>query len=96
VIFGTIIITCTRSRIKCTTANFNGRNPDLSCCGELKMDFKPFNQECHNGRIFLAFAETPPGSPYRYILLTMDRENFAGMPTPNWTCGAVCFYGANS
>ena len=69
--------------------------PSLAYCGELNMDFKPFNRECPNGRIFMAFAETPPGSPYRYILLTMDRENFAGMPDPNWTYGAMYFYGAN-
>ena len=69
--------------------------PTLAYCGELDLDFKPFNQECPNGRIFMAFAETPPGSPYRYILLTMDRENFAGMPDPNWTYGATYFYGAN-
>lgn len=69
--------------------------PTLDYCGELKLDFKPFNRECPNGRIFMAFAETPPGSPWRYILLTMDRENFAGMPDPNWTYGAMYFYGAN-
>ncbi len=69
--------------------------PTLRYRGELNLDFKPFNHECPNGRIFMAFAETPPGSPYRYILLTMDRENFAGMPTPNWTYGAMYFYGAN-
>ena len=69
--------------------------PTLRYCGELNLDFKPFNHECPNGRIFMAFAETPPGSPYRYILLTMDRENFAGMPTPNWTYGGMYFYGAN-
>lgn len=69
--------------------------PTLAYCGELNLDFRPFNQECPNGRIFMAFAETPPGSPYRYILLTMDRENFAGMPDPNWTYGAMYFYGAN-
>ena len=69
--------------------------PTLRYCGELNLDFKPFNHECPNGRIFMAFAETPPGNPYRYILLTMDRENFAGMPMPNWTYGAMYFYGAN-
>jgi hypothetical protein len=48
-----------------------------------------------NGRIFTAFAEMPDGSPYRYILLTMDRQNFPGMPKPNWTYGAMYLYGAN-
>ncbi len=69
--------------------------PALDYCGELDLDFKPFNRECPNGRIFMAFAETPAGSPWRCILLTMDRENFAGMPDPNWTYGAMYFYGAN-
>ena len=42
-----------------------------------------------------SFAEMPDGSPYRYILLTMDRQNFPGMPKPNWTYGAMYLYGAN-
>lgn len=69
--------------------------PDLKYCGELDLDFKPFNSECANGRIFTAFAEAPAGSPFHYILVTMDRENFPGMPKPNWTYGAIYFYGAN-
>lgn len=59
--------------------------PTLDYCGELDLDFKPFNQECPNGRMFMAFAETLQGSPWRYILLTMDRQNFPGMPDPNLT-----------
>lgn len=69
--------------------------PELDYCGELDLDFKPFNEECPNGRIFTAFAETSAASPYRYILVTMDRENFPGMPIPNWTYGGIYFYGAN-
>ena len=69
--------------------------PSLKYLGELKLDFEPYNEECSNGRIFTAFAELPEGFPYRYILLTMDRENFSGMPKPNWTYGAMYFYGAN-
>lgn len=69
--------------------------PELDYRGELNLDFKPFNQECSNGRIFTAFAEAPSGCPYRYILLTMDRENFPEMPKPNWTYGGMYFYGAN-
>ena len=37
----------------------------------------------------------PEGYPYKYILLTMDRQNFPGMPSPNWTYGAMYLYGAN-
>ncbi|MBQ7190694.1 MAG: hypothetical protein IJR99_14895 [Kiritimatiellae bacterium] len=69
--------------------------PSLKYVGELKLDFDPYNKECSNGRIFMAFAELPEGFPYRYILLTMDRQNFPGMPSPNWTYGAMYLYGAN-
>lgn len=69
--------------------------PSLKYLGELKLDFEPYNQECSNGRIFTAFAELPEGFPYRYILLTMDRQNFPGMPGQNWTYGGMYFYGAN-
>ena len=48
-----------------------------------------------NGEMLTAFAEMPEGYPYRYILLTMDRQNFPGMPKPNWTYGAMYLYGAN-
>jgi hypothetical protein len=69
--------------------------PSLKYMGELKLDFEPYNRECPNGRIFMAFAEMPEGAPYRYVMLTMDRQNFPGMPRPNWTYGAMYFYGAN-
>lgn len=69
--------------------------PTLDYCGELSLDLKPFGEACRNGRVFMAFAELPEGSPYRYIMLTMDRKNFPGMPTPNWTYGGMYFYGAN-
>lgn len=38
------------------------------------------------------FAELPDGYPHKYILLTMDRVNFPGMPTPNWTYGGLQIY----
>lgn len=69
--------------------------PSLNYVGEWKCDFGPYNKECANGRIFTAFAEMPSGYPYRYIMLTMDRQNFPGMPNPNWTYGGMYFYGAN-
>lgn len=69
--------------------------PSLAYVGEWKCDFEPYNEDCPNGRIFTAFAEMPEGYPYRYIMLTMDRRNFAGMPEPNWTYGGMYFYGAN-
>jgi len=69
--------------------------PTLDYCGELQLDRLPFGPESPNGRVFMAFAELPVGSPFRYIMLTMDRRNFPGMPDPNWTYGGMYFYGAN-
>ena len=69
--------------------------PSLDYCGELKLDLLPFGKDSMNGRVFMAFAELPASSPFRYIMLTMDRKNFAGMPDPNWTYGGMYFYGAN-
>jgi hypothetical protein len=82
------------------TASINRKRPvysypDLRYVGEWKCDFEPYNKDCPNGRIFTAFAEMPEGYPYRYILLTMDRQNFPEMPNPNWTYGGMYFYGAN-
>lgn len=68
--------------------------PTLESCGELELDVKPFGRTCPNGRVFMAFAELPAGSPYRYFMMTMDRQNFPGMPKPNWTYGGIYFYGA--
>ncbi len=48
--------------------------------------------ECSNGSVFTAWAEAPEASRWRYIMLAMDRQNFAGIPTPNWTCGAIYFF----
>ncbi len=58
--------------------------PYLDYVGEWQADFIPYNKECSYGRIFTAFAEMPESFPYRYIMLTMDRQNFPGMPKPNW------------
>ena len=82
------------------TANAKWRRPvysypTLDYVGEWHADFIPYNKECSNGRIFTAFAEMPESFPYRYIMLTMDRQNFPGMPKPNWTYGGMYLYGAN-
>ena len=69
--------------------------PSLDYVGEWQADFIPYNKECSYGRIFTAFAEMPESFPYRYIMLTMDRQNFPGMPKPNWTYGGIYLYGAN-
>jgi len=82
------------------TANMERRRPvyaypSLEYVGEWKCDFEPYNAECPNGRIFTAWAETPQGCPWRYVMLTMDRQNYPGMPKRNWTYGAMYFYVAN-
>ncbi len=70
--------------------------PDLLMRGKLKFDFPPWGEKtCRNGRVWPCLAELPDGFPFRYILLTMDRANFPGMPQPNWTYGGLCLYGAN-
>ncbi len=58
--------------------------PTLAYRGDLGLDVKPFGEACPNGRVFTAFAELPEGYPYRYFMMTMDRQNFPGMPNPNW------------
>lgn len=69
--------------------------PDLLMRGKLHFDFPPWDDSCRNGRVWPCIAELPDGYPFRYVLLTMDRANFPGMPKPNWTYGALCLYGAN-
>ena len=62
--------------------------------GELKMSPAPWGEArgWPPGRGWPAFAELPEGSPFRYVMLTMDRVNFPGMPDPNWTYGALQLY----
>ena len=69
--------------------------PDLKMLGKLKFDFPPWDDSCRNGRVWPCLAELPDGYPFRYVMLTMDRANFPGMPKPNWTYGGLCLYGAN-
>ena len=79
------------------TASVDGRHPvyaypSLEYVGEWRCDMALTNDECSNGRVFSAWAETPDGCPWRYVMLAMDRQNFPGMPTPNWTYGAIYFF----
>lgn len=70
--------------------------PDLKLHGSLKFDFPPWNNtSCRNGRVWPCIAELPAGYPFRYLMLTMDRACFPGMPRPNWTYGGLILYGAN-
>ncbi len=70
--------------------------PDLRHLGALSFDFPPWGEKtCRNGRVWPCLAELPEGFPFRHILLTMDRANFPGMSSPNWTYGGLVLYGAN-
>lgn len=69
--------------------------PRLKLKGTLEMDFPPWDDVCRNGRVWPCVAELPDGFPFKYVMLTMDRANFPGMPTPNWTYGGLILYGAN-
>lgn len=86
-----------------STAFAEGRCTAFSPCD---LDFKcvwrgrsVFNSEMpfSDGVSFVpsALAEMPEGSPYRYLMLTMDRINYPAIPNPNWTYGAIFIYGAN-
>ena len=68
--------------------------PDLKMLGKLRMSPPPWGSASGypHGRGWPAFAELPDGYPHKYILLTMDRVNFPGMPKPNWTYGGLQIY----
>lgn len=71
--------------------------PMLEKKGVLKMSPTPWGEAkgWPHGRGWPALAEMPEGCPYRYLMLTMDRINYPGIPDPNWTYGAIFVYGAN-
>ena len=68
--------------------------PELKKLGKLQMSPTPWGSASGrpHGRGWPAFAELPDGYPHKYILLTMDRVNFPGMPKPNWTYGGLQIY----
>jgi hypothetical protein len=65
--------------------------PDLQPAGELKMYLPPWDER-HGTRIWPNIVPLPEGYPAPYIALMMDRVNFPGMPTRNWTYGALYLY----
>ena len=68
--------------------------PDLKLKGELNLDLQPHWPKPAQ-RVWASLVPLPEGYPYKYVLLTMDRPNFPGTPKPNWSYGALYFYGAN-
>lgn len=67
--------------------------PELTFLGELKLHLQPHWPK-PAGRIWASLVPLPEGYPYNYVLLTMDRPNFPGVRGPNWSYGALYFYGA--
>ncbi|MEM9366062.1 MAG: hypothetical protein AAGD07_08690 [Planctomycetota bacterium] len=65
--------------------------PDLTAAGELRIELPPWNDQ-HGTRIWPNVIPLPDGYPAPYIALMMDRANFPGMPTRNWTYGALYLY----
>lgn len=68
--------------------------PGLRMLGSIRMEPTPWGTASGHphGRGWPALAELPDGYPHRFILLTMDRVNFPGMPKPNWTYGELLVY----
>ncbi|GAB6012257.1 glycoside hydrolase family protein [Viscerimonas tarda] len=67
--------------------------PDLKELGELNLSLQPHWPK-PAGRIWASVVPLPDGYPYKYVLLTMDRPNFPSVKGPNWSYGALYFYGA--
>ena len=65
--------------------------PDLKEAGTLKMDLPPWDAVAGT-RVWPNVVQLPPGYPFRYVALMMDRFNYPGLQGPNWTYGAVYLY----
>lgn len=55
--------------------------PSLEYVGEWPCDMEPSNDDCPNGRVFTAWAETPESCPWHHVMLTMDRQAFPACRT---------------
>jgi hypothetical protein len=65
--------------------------PDLKDAGTLKMDLPPWD-ETSGSRVWPNVVQLPEGYPFRYVALMMDRFNYPGLQSPNWTYGALYLY----
>ena len=80
--------------------------PQLERLGKLRLDPEPWGQTpletpwgvktTKNARDWPSVVELPEGYPHRHLLLTMDRVNIPGVPTPNWTYGGLHLYVADA
>ncbi len=69
--------------------------PDLKEAGTLKMDLPPWD-ETSGSRVWPNVVQLPEGYPFRYVALMMDRFNYPGLQSPNWTYGALyLFHGSH-
>ena len=68
--------------------------PDLKMLGRLRFDRPPWPEKGAgaSGRVWPAIAEFDDGDRPAYLMVTMDRVNFPGMPAPNWTYGELHLY----
>lgn len=67
--------------------------PKLEYLGDLKIDLPP-HWPNGPGRVWPNVFPLPEGYAYRYMALMMDRPNFPGVKGPNWSYGALYFFGA--
>lgn len=72
--------------------------PGLEKIGTLGFDRPPWPTDPKvrgmHGRVWPAIAEYEKDGRRHCLLLSMDRENFPGMPSPNWTYGKLMLYDA--
>ena len=96
---GTTIVSCGGRRY-CLSGSVDRKYymysyPMLEMAGSLKMSPTPWAEGVKgwpHGRGWPTFIELPEGYGHKYLMLTMDRENFPGMPKPNWTYGKLHLY----
>lgn len=72
--------------------------PMLEPIGRLSFDHPPWPEKkgWPHGRVWPAVAEVAGEGGRQCLMVTMDRENFQGMPKPNWTYGTLMVYVADS
>ena len=70
--------------------------PQLERLGQLDFDIPPWPTDGRgglHGRVWPAVAAfTDKNGKTAYLMVTMDRVNFPGIPLPNWTYGKIMVY----
>ena len=72
--------------------------PTQAKLGKLMLDKTPWGDKrgWPHGRGWPAYLEVEKDGVLHKLLLTMDRENYPGMPNPNWTYGTLFLYRAGA